>query len=120
MSIKLKRIYEDVSNDDGVRILVDRVWPRGISKEKAKLDEWLKDIGPSTDLRKWFNHDPNKYDEFKKKYKDELKDGNQKEDLDKLKDIIKEKSKKPVTLLFAAKDEIHNQAQVLKEIVDGK
>lgn len=120
MTIKLKRVYEDVSKADGVRILVDRVWPRGISKEKAKLDEWLKEIGPSTELRKWFNHESDKYDEFKKKYKDELKDGDQKKDLDQLKDIIKDNSKKTVTLLYAAKDEEHNQAQVLKEIVDKK
>lgn len=117
MSVKLKRIYEDASDDDGFRVLVDRVWPRGISKEKAKLDEWLKEIGPSTDLRKWFNHDPDKYDEFKKKYIEELKDGDQKKDLDQLKDIVHDKSNKTVTLLYAAKDEEHNQAQVLKEIL---
>src|SRR5699024_7305145 len=118
MSVKLKRIYEDASDDDGFRILVDRVWPRGISKEKAKLDEWLKKNGPSTDWRKWFKHDPNKYKEVKKKYKEELKSGDQKKDLDQLKEIVKDKPNKTVTLLYAAKDEEHNQAQVLKEIMD--
>lgn len=117
MELKLKRIYEDVSEDDGERILVDRVWPRGVSKEDAKLDEWLKNIGPSTDLRKWFNHDPDKYADFKKKYKEELKDGEQQEDWDKLKKIVHQASG-TVTLLFAAKDEEHNQAQVLKELLE--
>ena len=116
MSVKLKRIYEEASKNDGARILVDRVWPRGISKEKANLDEWLKEIGPSTELRKWFNHDPEKYSEFKKKYKKELKEGKQKEEVDKLKEIVKSESG-PVTLLYAAKDEKHNQAQVLKELL---
>jgi len=117
MSVKLKRIYEEANKDDGFRVLVDRVWPRGISKEKADLDEWLKEIGPSTDLRKWFNHDSEKYNEFKKKYKEELKEGKQKEQLDKLKEIVKKESG-PVTLLYAARDEEHNQAQVLKELID--
>lgn len=117
VTIKLKRIYDDPSQNDGERILVDRIWPRGVSKEDAKLDEWLKEIGPSTDLRKWFNHDADKYTEFKKKYKEELKTGKQKEDLDKLKKFVHQSSG-TVTLLFAAKDEDHNQAQVLKELVE--
>lgn len=70
--IQTKRIYEDPANNDGFRVLIDRIWPRGVSKEKAKLDEWMKEIAPSTDLRKWFGHDPGKFEEFKKRYKDEL------------------------------------------------
>lgn len=118
MTIKLKRIYEDAAESDGKRILVDRLWPRGVSKEKAKLDEWMKEIAPSSDLRKWFDHDPDKYEEFKKKYRKELQDGDQKANYDKLKEIQKKNSK--ITLLFGAKDEEHNQAQVLKEMLTKK
>lgn len=117
MPVSIKRIYEEVAKDDGVRVLVDRVWPRGMAKEDAKLDYWLKEVGPSNELRKWFGHDPDKYEEFKKKYKQELESGDQQEELEKLKEITKENNKE-VTLLFSAKDEKHNQAHVLKEIMD--
>ncbi|GAB3048247.1 DUF488 domain-containing protein [Virgibacillus ainsalahensis] len=117
MPVKTKRIYEDAEKGDGVRVLVDRVWPRGVSKEDAKLDYWMKEVGPSNDLRKEFGHDPDKFDSFKKKYKEELNSGEQQEELEKLKDITK-KHNKHVTLLYAAKDEKNNQAQVLKEILD--
>ena len=117
MPVKIKRIYEEKKKDDGMRVLVDRVWPRGMSKADADLDEWIKEVGPSSDLRKWFNHDPERFAEFKKKYKEELECGEQKEALDKLKDITK-KHRKEVTLLFASKEEKYNQAAVLKEILD--
>ncbi|MGP4106222.1 DUF488 domain-containing protein [Virgibacillus sp. L01] len=117
MPVQMKRIYEDVETNDGVRILVDRVWPRGMSKEDAHLDHWMKEVGPSNDLRKWFGHDPDKYDTFKKKYKEELEHGDQQEELQKLKDLTKQHNKN-LTLLFAAKDEQYNQARVLKEILD--
>ncbi|MEW9676341.1 DUF488 domain-containing protein [Lentibacillus sp. L22] len=117
MAIAIKRIYEEAEQDDGIRILVDRVWPRGMSKEKAKLDYWIKDVGPSNELRKWFGHDPGKYPAFKQKYKDELAEGSQHEELEKLKKITKENNGH-VTLLFSAKDETHNQANVLKEILE--
>ncbi|MFA1821774.1 DUF488 domain-containing protein [Virgibacillus oceani] len=117
MPVQIKRIYEEKNNDDGIRVLVDRVWPRGMSKADAGLDEWIKEIGPSSNLRKWFNHDPEKFAEFKKKYKDELQSGEQKKALDQLKDIIK-KHRKDVTLLFGSKEEKYNQAAVLKEILD--
>ncbi|UJS28108.1 DUF488 family protein [Macrococcoides canis] len=108
---KLARIYdEDIPK--GKRVLVDRVWPRGTSKEDAKLDEWLKDVAPSSDLRKWFNHDPDKFSDFKKKYKDELKDNDA---VKKLKDM-----KGTVVLLYGAKDEKHNHAVVLKEFMEDK
>ena len=116
MTVKLKRIYDDYAKNDGKRILVDRVWPRGVSKENAKLDEWFKEIGPSKELRQWFNHDADKFDEFKKKYKEELQDGEQKANYDKLKAMQKENS--TITLVFSAKDEENNQAQVLKEMLE--
>ena len=113
--LKLKRVYDDVSQQDGKRILVDGVWPRGIKKEDLEHDEWYKDIAPSTDLRKWFDHDADKWEEFKKKYKKELK--NQKELVDKIKEDADGHN---VTLLYAAKDTEHNQAVVIKEYIDGK
>ncbi len=112
--IKLKRIYEKYNKDDGYRILVDRLWPRGISKERAKLDLWFKDIAPSTDLRKWFNHDIPKWSEFKKKYRAELKVN--KVNVDFLKQVVQKK--KIITLLYGAKDEIHNEAVVLEELLN--
>lgn len=111
--IKIKRVYDDISQQDGKRVLVDGVWPRGIKKEDLEHDEWMKDIAPSTDLRKWFNHDADKWDEFKKRYKKELKD--HKEDLKQLKE---DSDGHNVTLLFAAKDEEHNQAVVIKEYIE--
>ncbi|REB07267.1 DUF488 family protein [Sporosarcina sp. BI001-red] len=118
MPVKIKRIYEEKEKSDGVRILVDRVWPRGVSKEDAHVDEWVKEVGPSKELRQWFDHDTDKYDDFKVKYKKELKKNEeQKEALEKLKQLTKEHDKK-VTLVFAAKDEKHNQAAVIKEILD--
>ncbi len=107
--IKIKRIYETPAVEDGFRVLVDRLWPRGVSKEKAKIDLWLKDIAPSDQLREWFAHDPAKWEDFKRKYFKEL---------DKKKDLISQiprKSKSDVTLLYAAKDDTHNNAQALKE-----
>ena len=106
---KLARIY-DKHIPDGKRVLVDRVWPRGISKEDAKLDEWLKDVAPSTELRKWFNHDSDKFSEFKKKYREELRNN---EAVQALKDM-----NGSVVLLYGAKDEVHNHATVLKEFLE--
>ena len=111
--IRIKRIYEDPSSSDGFRILVDRLWPRGVSKEQAKVDLWIKEIAPSDELRKWFSHDPKKWHAFKSKYREELK-----EKAKLVKDIKKiEKEKKIVTLLYSAKDEEHNNVMVLKEIL---
>ena len=111
MNIKIKRVYEKPGEEDGIRILVDRLWPRGLTKEKAAVDLWLKGIAPSTELRKWFDHDPEKWNEFKKKYFAELK-GN-KEAVLILKDHLK---KGVVTLLYAAKDEDHNEALLLSDL----
>ncbi|HET8709025.1 MAG TPA: DUF488 domain-containing protein [Candidatus Saccharimonadales bacterium] len=110
MNLQIKRIYEQPSPSDGYRVLVDRLWPRGVSKEHAKLDEWLKEVGPSDDLRKWFGHDPAKYDEFKARYEKELAENPA------FKELQKIVSQQPtVTLLYSAHDELHNQAVVLKE-----
>ncbi|MCK9450480.1 MAG: DUF488 domain-containing protein [Bacteroidales bacterium] len=108
--IKLKRIYEKPSDDDGYRILVDRLWPRGVSKAEAKLDEWDKEIAPSTELRKWFDHKEERFAEFSKRYREELKDKGK--ELDQLREIAK---KQTLTLLYAAKNPEMNQAVVLKE-----
>lgn len=109
MAVKIRRIYESPDPKDGYRVLVDRLWPRGISKENARLDLWLKEIGPSNELRRWFNHDPAKYPEFKKRYFKEL-DSNPA--LAELEDAIKQHPR--VTLLYSAHDEQHNQAAALK------
>jgi uncharacterized protein YeaO (DUF488 family) len=114
MMLKLKRVYDDVSRQDGKRILVDGIWPRGIKKEELEHDEWMKEIAPSSELRKWFDHDPDKWDEFKKKYKKKLDD--HKDDLKKIKD---DSDGHNVTLLYAAKDEAHNQAVVIKEYIEN-
>lgn len=117
MPVQVKRIYEGAEQNDGVRVLVDRIWPRGMAKEDAGVDHWMKEVGPSNDLRKWFGHDPDKFTEFKRKYKEELQSGEQQEQLEELKKLTKEQEKN-ITLLFGAKEEKYNQAQVLKEILD--
>jgi uncharacterized protein YeaO (DUF488 family) len=111
MKPKLKRVYEEPACDDGTRILVDRLWPRGLTKEKAHVDLWLKDVGPSNGLRKWFAHDPARWTEFKARYRAELKQN--KEPLSALKQAV---AKGPATLLYGSKDEEHNQAIVLQEL----
>ncbi len=113
--LQIKRIYDAVSDEDGFRILVDRLWPRGMSKERAKIDLWTKDVAPSAELRKWFDHDPEKWSEFKKKYHKEL-DG--KESFISM--VLKKMSSGNVTLLFAAKDEKFNNAVELKEYIEER
>ena len=108
MNIKIKRVYEKSDKEDGKRILVDRLWPRGLTKEKASVDLWLKEIAPSTELRKWFDHDPKKWEEFQQRYLRELKKNS--EPVQTLKQELK---KGKVTLLYGAKDEEHNEAIVL-------
>lgn len=115
MSIKIKRAYEPVAKADGYRVLIDRLWPRGVKKEEAQVDEWLKEVAPSATLRKWFGHDPEKWAQFKKKYHTELKDS---EALEQLRSLAKEH--KTLTLVYAAKDEEHNNAVVLQDIIDGR
>ena len=110
MSIQLKRAYEAVAESDGYRVLVDRLWPRGISKEEAHIDSWLKEAAPSNELRKWYNHDPEKWDEFKKRYYKEL--DSQPEIVEELRKIVK---KSRVTFIYSAKNETINNAVALKE-----
>ncbi|MEX0770463.1 MAG: DUF488 domain-containing protein [Balneolaceae bacterium] len=112
-NFQIKRIYEEPADDDGYRVLVDRLWPRGVSKEAAQLDEWMKEITPSPEPRKWFDHDPDKFEEFKKRYEHELAE--KPEPVEKLLDIAENQN---VTLLYAAKDETHNHAIVLKEFLE--
>lgn len=112
MTVLLKRIYEPTKASDGKRVLVDRLWPRGISKERAKLKLWLKEIAPSTELRKWFNHDPKKWPEFQKRYKQELR--NNQDAVNQLKSLAK---KQTVTLLYGARDEEHNEALVIQQFI---
>jgi uncharacterized protein YeaO (DUF488 family) len=110
---KLKRVYEEPKEDDGYRILVDRLWPRGLSKEKARIDLWMKEISPSNELRKWFSHDPGKWDDFKERYERELKG---KEGLlNEVKQMEKEKG--TITFLYSAKEEKHNNAVALDDIL---
>lgn len=111
-TLKIKRIYEEATPDDGYRILVDRLWPRGISKENAKLDEWLKDIAPSTELRKWFGHEEERAKEFEKRYRQELLQ--KEEDLTHILSVLKQQD---VTLLFAAKTAELSQAPILQKVL---
>jgi uncharacterized protein YeaO (DUF488 family) len=114
--IKTKRIYESPAGEDGFRILVDKLWPRGVQKEKAKIDLWLKESAPSDELRKWFAHDPQKWEEFKKKYEKEL--ATKEEVLNEIRRI--EKEKEAVTFLYSATDTKHNNAVALKTILEKK
>jgi uncharacterized protein YeaO (DUF488 family) len=113
MRIKIKRVYEEASKDDGKRILVDRLWPRGLTKTKANVDVWLKDISPSTELRKWFDHQPSRWQEFKRRYCAELEKNN--EQFSALKRLTRTSA---VTLVYGAKDTQHNAAIVLKEFLE--
>ncbi len=113
--IRLKRAYEGASRGDGFRVLVERLWPRGVSKEEAHLDLWLKEVAPSAELRKWFGHDPDRWKEFQRRYRAELK-GHK----DALK-LLKEKDREgTVTLVYAARDEEHNSALVLKKVLEAR
>ena len=112
LRIKLKRVYEPASRGDGTRVLVDRLWPRGLRKEDAAIDRWFKDLAPSTALRKWFGHDVERWTEFRKRYQAEIAE--HPEALAELRSLAR---KKPITLLFGAHDEFHNNAVVLRELL---
>jgi uncharacterized protein YeaO (DUF488 family) len=117
-AVKTKRAYDDPAPDDGRRVLVDRLWPRGISKERAHVDLWLRDVAPSDDLRKWYGHEPEKWDEFRRRYRDELRTGEAAAALAQLRDLAREG---PLTLVYAARDSAHANAAVLAELLaDGK
>ena len=110
--IRLKRAYEPPAESDGARVLVDRLWPRGVSKADAKLDLWLKEIAPSTELRKWFGHDPARWSEFQRRYADELK-----QRPDEIAELQRLAERGPVTLIYSAHDERHNDAVVLRDFL---
>jgi uncharacterized protein YeaO (DUF488 family) len=114
MAIHLKRAYEVPATDDGCRVLVDRLWPRGVSKDSARIDLWLKEIAPSTELRKWFAHDPKKWTGFRTRYFREL-DAHP-DAVEQLRELVR---KGPVTLVFGAKDQEHNDAVALKEYLEA-
>jgi len=111
-SVGLKRAYERSSPDDGTRILVDRLWPRGVRKADAAIDQWLKQLAPSTELRKWFGHDPARWEEFRRRYRAELR--KQGETVEALRALARQG---PVTLVYAARDQRHNEAVVLRELL---
>jgi len=115
MPILLKRAYEKPSAEDGKRILVERLWPRGLRKENAKIDEWLKELAPSTELRKWYGHDPTKWAQFKEKYWNELTD--KKDDLS---ELAKESGQHTITFVFGSKEEKLNNAAALKEFIETR
>jgi uncharacterized protein YeaO (DUF488 family) len=114
-NIKLKRAYEVPAPEDGMRILVDRLWPRGLSKQRAAIDQWMKDISPSPKLRKWFGHDPSRWDEFRRRYATEVHQ--HPELLNQLRSLAREG---PVTLVYSASDEAHNDAVVLRHVILGR
>src|SRR5690606_33597092 len=113
--IQIKRAYEPPSPADGYRVLVDRIWPRGVTRNEAALDQWARELAPSTELRKWFAHDPDRWDEFQKRYRAELESYAQ--ELDELRERALEGK---LTLVYGAKDVTHNQAQVLKQILESQ
>lgn len=112
--LSAKRVYEEPAPDDGERVLIDRLWPRGLTKEKAHVDLWLKDIAPSRELRTWFGHDPEKYDEFRRRFEAELAEEPARTALETLREHIK---KGPVTLVYAAHDSAHSNASVLLKLL---
>ena len=114
-NVRLKRAYEPVDAADGTRVLVDRLWPRGVSKVDAVLDQWMKEIAPSTELRKWFGHDPDRWEQFCRRYSEELHQNA--ELLSQLRSLARQG---PVTLVYSAHDEVHNDAIVLRDVILGR
>ena len=115
--IAIKRAYEPRGRGDGTRILVDRLWPRGVKKEQAHIEKWMRELGPSNELRRFFGHDPERWEEFRKRYRAELRRSEAKSLLDELLEVAR---KDKLTLVYSARDEQHNQAVVLKEVLDAK
>jgi len=113
--IQIKRVYSEASSRDGVRILVDRVWPRGVSKERARIVAWRKELAPTTALRKWYGHDPAKWAEFQRRYRAELRRSGQ---VEMLHELAKQARSERITLVYSAADQEHNQARVLKEFLE--
>jgi uncharacterized protein YeaO (DUF488 family) len=117
MPAAIKRVYEPPSPTDGTRVLVDRLWPRGLTKAAAAIDEWLRDLAPSNELRRWYHARPEQWDSFRKRYLQELSRPEAQEPLSRLSDLSHEKNQ--ITLLFASKNELRNNATVLKELLSG-
>lgn len=115
MAIRLKRAYDPPADGDGTRVLVERLWPRGLSKERAALDIWLKELAPSPELRRWYGHDPQKWPEFRRRYREELRA--QETELERLAELAR---RSPVTFVYAARDTERNSAAVLKELVEAQ
>jgi uncharacterized protein YeaO (DUF488 family) len=113
--VRLKRAYDPLDRNDGRRILVDRLWPRGVTKDHAGVDEWLKELAPSTELRKWFGHDPERWGEFRRRYAKEIH--GHAELLARLRELAREG---PITLVYSAHDEVHNDAVVLRDVLLGR
>ena len=114
--ITIKRAYEPPSRDDGTRILVDRLWPRGLKKEQAQIEKWMRELGPSNELRQFFGHDPQRWQEFRKRYRAELKRAEAKSMLAELRQVARSGN---LTLVYSAKDEAHNQAVVIREVLEA-
>lgn len=114
--ISFRRVYEETAPEDGRRVLVDRVWPRGMRKDDARFDEWLRDVAPSTGLRRWFGHEPERFPEFRRRYRAELRDEEHREAVDRLRDLA---GRERLTLVTATKDPEHSQAAVLAEWLAG-
>jgi uncharacterized protein YeaO (DUF488 family) len=112
MAVRLKRAYEPAERSDGYRVLIDRIWPRGVSKERARLDEWARELAPSSELRRWFGHDPAKFDEFRRRYRDELAAQEEK-----LREFRGRARTGTLTLVYSARDTEHNDAVVLAELL---
>lgn len=113
-NVKLKRAYQPATRDDGTRILIDRLWPRGVRKADAAIERWAKELSPSTELRKWFGHEPNRWQEFQRRYAEELR--SYPKELEELRVMAR---KDPITLVYAAHDELHNDAVVLRDVLLG-
>jgi uncharacterized protein YeaO (DUF488 family) len=112
MAVRLKRAYDPPEQADGYRVLIDRLWPRGVTKEDAQLDEWARELAPSSDLRRWFGHDPARFDEFRRRYRDELLDHE-----DKLDELRQRARRGALTVVYAARDTEHNDAVVVAELL---
>lgn len=112
--IAIKRVYDEPAPDDATRVLVDRLWPRGLSKERARVDLWLREVAPSDELRRWFGHDPEKWEEFRRRYEAELKTGPQAAALEQLRELARQG---PLTLVFGARDAMHANAVVLRDLL---
>jgi uncharacterized protein YeaO (DUF488 family) len=112
IDVRAKRIYDPAEPADGYRVLIDHIWPRGVSRERARLDEWARELAPSAELRKWFDHDPARFAEFRARYRDELAD-----QTDRLEELRRRASDGPLTILYAARDQEHNDAVVLVELL---